>query len=269
MRYVAHHSRTSGCANRTAPARARAPTGLERFTGGPRRHQGIERPACPQAITSDRGARTISVWPPGSRVEQGAPEGIWRLTPVLLDTGCIVGLLDRSEQHHRECVDVVSALEAPLITCDPEVIVDEDVSHPDDLRPRDFWRSRPDGLGESASNLTDDLEVADDPTLDQLICFKCLSATGSVALDAGDGFEGVAEPLRRISQSGTASRKTRARMLGLSPFSEMTSTGRPSRTCRSMSKPPMSSRLCPGSNSMRKSAPQKNLWVKASTNDDL
>jgi len=36
----------------------------------------------------------------------------------LLDTGCIVALLDRSEQHHRECVDVVSALAAPLITCE-------------------------------------------------------------------------------------------------------------------------------------------------------
>jgi predicted nucleic acid-binding protein len=29
-----------------------------------------------------------------------------------------VALLDRSEQHHRECVDAVSALEAPFITCE-------------------------------------------------------------------------------------------------------------------------------------------------------
>jgi predicted nucleic acid-binding protein len=40
------------------------------------------------------------------------------LTPVLLDTGCIVALLDRSEQHHRQCVAAVAALGQPLITCE-------------------------------------------------------------------------------------------------------------------------------------------------------
>ena len=40
------------------------------------------------------------------------------MTPVLLDTGCIVALLDRSADHHEQCVEVVSALEAPLITCE-------------------------------------------------------------------------------------------------------------------------------------------------------
>ena len=29
-----------------------------------------------------------------------------------------MALLDRSEQHHRECVDAVSSLGAPLITCE-------------------------------------------------------------------------------------------------------------------------------------------------------
>lgn len=40
------------------------------------------------------------------------------MTPVLLDTGCIVALLDRSEHHHRQCVEVVGALQAPLFTCE-------------------------------------------------------------------------------------------------------------------------------------------------------
>ncbi len=37
---------------------------------------------------------------------------------VLLDTGVIVALLDRSERHHRACVDVVQQLVAPLVTCE-------------------------------------------------------------------------------------------------------------------------------------------------------
>lgn len=41
------------------------------------------------------------------------------MKPVLLDTGCIVALLDRSEQHHEQCAGIVAELEAPLVTCEP------------------------------------------------------------------------------------------------------------------------------------------------------
>lgn len=40
------------------------------------------------------------------------------MTPVLLDAGCIVALLDRSERYHARCVAVVEALDAPFVTCD-------------------------------------------------------------------------------------------------------------------------------------------------------
>lgn len=40
------------------------------------------------------------------------------MKPVLLDTGCIVALLDRSELHHVQCAGVMTALEAPLVTCE-------------------------------------------------------------------------------------------------------------------------------------------------------
>jgi uncharacterized protein len=38
--------------------------------------------------------------------------------PVLLDTGVIVALLDRSEKFHQVCAVAVRELEAPIITCE-------------------------------------------------------------------------------------------------------------------------------------------------------
>jgi len=38
--------------------------------------------------------------------------------PVLLDTGVIVALLDRSERLHRACAAAVRELQVPLITCE-------------------------------------------------------------------------------------------------------------------------------------------------------
>ena len=40
------------------------------------------------------------------------------MKPVLLDTGVIVALLDRSEKFHRTCAESLRALEAPLVTCE-------------------------------------------------------------------------------------------------------------------------------------------------------
>ena len=40
------------------------------------------------------------------------------MKPVLLDTGVIVALLDRSEGAHRVCANAVQQLEAPLLTCE-------------------------------------------------------------------------------------------------------------------------------------------------------
>jgi uncharacterized protein len=41
--------------------------------------------------------------------------------PTLLDSGVIVGLLDRSEAHHNRCVTALEGLEGPLVTCEPVV----------------------------------------------------------------------------------------------------------------------------------------------------
>jgi predicted nucleic acid-binding protein len=40
------------------------------------------------------------------------------VTPVLLDTSCIVALLDRSERNHAACVAVIEDVQGPLATCE-------------------------------------------------------------------------------------------------------------------------------------------------------
>lgn len=40
---------------------------------------------------------------------------------VLLDTGVIVALLDRSERRHEDCAAALNALDAPLVTCEPVI----------------------------------------------------------------------------------------------------------------------------------------------------
>jgi uncharacterized protein len=40
------------------------------------------------------------------------------MKPVLLDTGVIVALLDRSEKHHRVCAEIVGQIEQPFVTCE-------------------------------------------------------------------------------------------------------------------------------------------------------
>lgn len=40
------------------------------------------------------------------------------MKPTLLDTGVIVGLLDRSESHHTRCVRALQKVEGALVTCE-------------------------------------------------------------------------------------------------------------------------------------------------------
>lgn len=37
---------------------------------------------------------------------------------VLLDTGAIVALLDRTERYHTECAEIIGQIAAPLVTCE-------------------------------------------------------------------------------------------------------------------------------------------------------
>ena len=43
------------------------------------------------------------------------------MKPILLDTGVIVALLDRDERHHQQCVQALSDIGGPLVTCEPVI----------------------------------------------------------------------------------------------------------------------------------------------------
>lgn len=44
------------------------------------------------------------------------------MNPVLLDTGCIVALLDRREQYHQVCAQLMRALVHPPVTCEAVLV---------------------------------------------------------------------------------------------------------------------------------------------------
>src|SRR6202035_1986318 len=50
--------------------------------------------------------------------EQKTSKEFWAMKPVLLDSGFIVALLDRSENFHKMCAQTVREVEAPLVTCE-------------------------------------------------------------------------------------------------------------------------------------------------------
>jgi uncharacterized protein len=40
------------------------------------------------------------------------------LTPVLIDTGVLVALFDRSERHHEACAAAIQDIDVPMVTCE-------------------------------------------------------------------------------------------------------------------------------------------------------
>ena len=72
-----------------------------------------------------------------------------------------------------------------------EVIMDEDVPHSDDLEPRDILVLFLKFVGDSGRRLAKDLNMVQDPGLDEFVTSKCVFATGGVPLYILYGFANI------------------------------------------------------------------------------
>jgi len=84
------------------------------------------------------------------------------------------------------------------------------------------------GFAKLRRRLSDELNVVQDPGLNQFFLFKRLSAPSGVTLDIRDGIQNVLQSLLRVPHSGMPSRRTRSRIRGLMPRLLTTSTLTPS-----------------------------------------
>lgn len=139
------------------------------------------------------------------------------------------------------------------IRIDLKIAVDEHVTHADDLEPRDIRRERSHFLWHRPRGLADNLKMAQEPGLEELISLEGGLIAISVSLDGGDGVQHVTQVPGGISHTGTASRRTRFRMRDFNPRTVTTSTRQPRRDSSSYWRPPRSSSDRPESSSTRKS----------------
>src|SRR5262249_18740657 len=114
------HSRAYRPGHRGPAAAAQTPDrsfGLRAPARGPARGRSRARG---RERGSHRWYRRVRLGTKGSRLEQASPRRLRPrpVTPVLLDTGVIVALLDRDERHHDACVFAVRDLGAELVTCE-------------------------------------------------------------------------------------------------------------------------------------------------------
>ncbi len=109
-----------------------------------------------------------------------------------------------------------------------EVAMHEYVAHPDHFDPWNFRRQCANFLWQGSCRLSNNLQVADEPSLEQFVMLECGPAAIEMALNGFDGGEDVAQALFGVSHSGVASWSTRSRMRFFRPLAVVTSTWQPS-----------------------------------------
>src|SRR4051812_38638545 len=115
--------------------------------------------------------------------------------------------------------------------------------HAGDLSPLDVGSLLPDLIRQRASGLAQNLEMTDEPVLDQLVLVERVPPTSGIAFDAIDRFDHVADSFVVISHNATASATMRSRIRLLMPLSVTTSTWWPIDSLSSITRAPRSNRL--------------------------
>src|SRR2546422_10913467 len=105
--------------------------------------------------------------------------------------------------------------------------MDDDVAQTNDLFPRHFCVLLFKVLRDISGCFADDLEMVNDPILDQLISDIPVASLRSVFLNSINTLENVEQPLLIPIHSGIASLSARARIRSFKLFSVKTSTLRP------------------------------------------
>ena len=82
------------------------------------------------------------------------------------------------------------------IPVDSEVVVDEDVSHPDDVRPWDAGICGSEFRRDPPYGFPDDLEVVNDPDLCHFVVVKVLTAPNRYLLNPLNRFENIQYPFK-------------------------------------------------------------------------
>ena len=80
-----------------------------------------------------------------------------------------------------------------LIGIDAKIVVDHDVSHGDDLCPRDFGVRRSQRVREFSHGLSDDLDMVDHSGLKQFVGLKCRTPSRRIALNSLDRLDHIEE----------------------------------------------------------------------------
>ncbi len=121
---------------------------------------------------------------------------------------------------------------------DLKIIMHQHMAHPRNSPPRHFRMRLPQSFRPPPSRLAENLDMSQNMRLNKFIAYKILHRGRCTLHNLGNRIENVLQQQTRWPHSGTASFITCSRKRGRRPSASSTSTGTPSRSCRSNTSSP-------------------------------